>query len=80
MLPDIWPGFRRTQGSERTDLQIEFTSYDPSWPARFERWRACLSDALGGIAVSIEHVGSTSVPGLGFCLSTGGRGQGSTLR
>jgi GrpB-like predicted nucleotidyltransferase (UPF0157 family) len=39
-------------------------SYDPAWAARFERWRARIAGALGATAMAIEHVGSTSVPGL----------------
>ena len=39
--------------------------YDPEWPHRFARIRAVLETALAGVEVlSIEHVGSTSVPGL----------------
>ncbi len=38
--------------------------YDPSWPAAFEAERARLGAALGIDLVAIEHVGSTSVPGL----------------
>ena len=38
--------------------------YDPEWPALFEAIRARIAPALGQIAVSIEHVGSTSIPGL----------------
>jgi GrpB-like predicted nucleotidyltransferase (UPF0157 family) len=38
--------------------------YDPDWPARFEAIRARIAPALGPLAVSIEHVGSTSIPGL----------------
>ena len=39
--------------------------YDPEWPQRFEHIRAVLDTALAGVEVlSIEHVGSTSVPGL----------------
>ena len=43
---------------------IEVVKYDPDWPARFERIRARIAPALGDLAVAIEHVGSTSVPGL----------------
>ena len=43
---------------------IEVVAYDPEWPARFEAIRARLAPALGSLAASIEHVGSTSVPGL----------------
>ncbi|HZX69034.1 MAG TPA: GrpB family protein, partial [Candidatus Elarobacter sp.] len=38
--------------------------YDPGWPDTFERLRARLAEALGELAVGIEHVGSTAVPGL----------------
>src|SRR5687767_3643892 len=38
--------------------------YDPAWPHLFEEEAARLREALGAIAVRIEHVGSTAVPGL----------------
>jgi putative glutamine amidotransferase len=37
---------------------------DPSWPARFELEATELSRILGDLPVRIDHVGSTSVPGL----------------
>ncbi len=43
---------------------IVVVDYDPQWPARFERLRARLAVALADVAVTIEHAGSTSVPGL----------------
>ncbi len=43
---------------------IVVTEYDPAWPRLFEVLRGRLLDALGGVAVAVEHVGSTSVPGL----------------
>ncbi len=46
---------------------IEVCDYDPRWPARFDalraRYVAALADADVEV-VGIEHVGSTSVPGL----------------
>lgn len=46
---------------------IEVVAYDPAWPARFvalaQEYRAALERA-GVEVVAIEHVGSTSVPGL----------------
>jgi GrpB-like predicted nucleotidyltransferase (UPF0157 family) len=45
-------------------LTIVVVDYDPSWPAHFEELRSRISSAVGSIAVSVEHVGSTSVPGL----------------
>ena len=38
--------------------------YDPAWPQAYERWRQRIAAALGRTALRIEHVGSTSVPGL----------------
>ncbi len=38
--------------------------YDPAWPLMFEQEAARIRDALGPVAVRIEHVGSTAVPGL----------------
>lgn len=50
-------------GRERRRIVI--AEYDPEWPRRFEAERRRISDALGGEAIRIEHIGSTSVPGLG---------------
>ena len=38
--------------------------YDPSWAQDFVRIREEIQAALGELALRIEHVGSTSVPGL----------------
>ena len=38
--------------------------YDKAWQAAFENIRLELDTALGDLAISIEHVGSTSVEGL----------------
>ena len=44
---------------------IRLFPYDPAWPARFERERAALEDAIGSwILGGVHHVGSTAVPGL----------------
>ncbi|MEV0622999.1 GrpB family protein [Nonomuraea sp. NPDC050404] len=46
---------------------ITVVEYDPAWPDRFEALRTEYARALhlaGVPVVSIEHVGSTSVPGL----------------
>jgi GrpB-like predicted nucleotidyltransferase (UPF0157 family) len=44
--------------------RIEVVSYDPRWPALFEAEATRLRRALGKVARRIEHIGSTSVPGL----------------
>jgi len=38
--------------------------YDPQWPVLFEELRVKFSGLLGNMVSAIEHVGSTSVPGL----------------
>ena len=43
---------------------IQIVDYDPAWPRLFEREAERIQAALGDRAVLIEHVGSTSVPGL----------------
>jgi GrpB-like predicted nucleotidyltransferase (UPF0157 family) len=44
--------------------RVDLVDHDPAWVARFDRRAAELRAALGPRARSIEHVGSTSVPGL----------------
>jgi GrpB-like predicted nucleotidyltransferase (UPF0157 family) len=44
---------------------IVVVDYDPQWPVAFATIRATLETVLAGVPViGIEHVGSTSVPGL----------------
>jgi GrpB-like predicted nucleotidyltransferase (UPF0157 family) len=43
---------------------ITLAEYNPSWPALFAREAARIRAVLGDAAVRVEHVGSTSVPGL----------------
>jgi GrpB-like predicted nucleotidyltransferase (UPF0157 family) len=44
--------------------QIKLLDYDPAWPQKFEAHARRIAGALGDSALRIEHVGSTSVPGL----------------
>lgn len=48
----------------RLDATVTLHEYDPAWPECFERQAAAIRVALGDRALSVEHVGSTSVPGL----------------
>jgi GrpB-like predicted nucleotidyltransferase (UPF0157 family) len=64
VIPEIWPGFETTDNSERSGDLIRIVDHDPRWLTRFEQWRQRLSAELGETAIRIEHVGSTSVPGL----------------
>ena len=43
---------------------VEVRAYDPEWPRTFEGIRANVWPAIQHAAMSLEHVGSTSVPGL----------------
>ena len=45
-------------------LRIRIIDYDAEWPKKFEAHARLIADALGRAALKIEHVGSTSVPGL----------------
>lgn len=43
---------------------IVIEGYDPAWGERFIAASSLLGEALDSLIISIEHVGSTSVPGL----------------
>jgi GrpB-like predicted nucleotidyltransferase (UPF0157 family) len=44
--------------------KVVIVPYDPEWPQLFSELGAALRKALGSIALRIDHIGSTSVPGL----------------
>ena len=46
------------------DDTIHLAEHDESWAALFDRLATLIRDALGTAALAVEHVGSTSVPGL----------------
>lgn len=43
---------------------IDLEPYNPEWPSMYAKLEVQIRDALGAKALRIEHVGSTSVPGL----------------
>jgi GrpB-like predicted nucleotidyltransferase (UPF0157 family) len=46
-------------------VPVEVVPYSPDWPARFEEVATVLRTALAEVpSAAVEHVGSTSVPGL----------------
>jgi GrpB-like predicted nucleotidyltransferase (UPF0157 family) len=49
---------------EVLDRPITLAEYDSAWPVLYEREAARIRAALADRALLIEHVGSTSVPGL----------------
>jgi GrpB-like predicted nucleotidyltransferase (UPF0157 family) len=49
---------------DRFDPAVRIVEYDSAWPALAEAELRAIEEALGDIAVRVEHVGSTAVPGL----------------
>ncbi|HEV3340891.1 MAG TPA: GrpB family protein [Pirellulales bacterium] len=49
-------------GVEKREIQI--LDYDPRWQDKYQTHSARISAAVGATALRIEHIGSTSVPGL----------------
>lgn len=48
----------------REERQIVIVEYDSKWSARFDELDLAIREAVEGVALSVEHIGSTSVPGL----------------
>jgi GrpB-like predicted nucleotidyltransferase (UPF0157 family) len=46
------------------DAPIVLVEYNPEWPEQFAREAQRIRNALGEHALQVEHIGSTSVPGL----------------
>jgi GrpB-like predicted nucleotidyltransferase (UPF0157 family) len=53
---DVW--------ATQVTTEIIVSDYDPAWPEWFERVRDKVWPAVSDVAVRIDHVGSTAVPGL----------------
>jgi len=51
-------------GHTRHNATVRLDEYSAEWPARFQQEATRIRHALGAKAVLIEHVGSTSIPGL----------------
>lgn len=49
-------------GIEKREVRI--ADYNPAWASTFEMHRGTIAQILGDTALRIEHIGSTSVPGL----------------
>jgi len=62
-VPETWPGFVLLPEAERGREPIEIVPYDNRWPSIFAQWKKRLLDVLPD-RPRVEHVGSTSVPGL----------------
>jgi GrpB-like predicted nucleotidyltransferase (UPF0157 family) len=46
------------------DEPVELAPYDERWPAKFESEKNRIARALGALALAIEHIGSTAIPGM----------------
>ncbi|WNQ11971.1 GrpB family protein [Paenibacillus aurantius] len=44
--------------------QVVITDHNPQWVRQYEQERTAIAEALADIVQGIEHIGSTSVPGL----------------
>jgi GrpB-like predicted nucleotidyltransferase (UPF0157 family) len=49
---------------ERLSGTVRLSGYDPAWPAAYRRESARIRAALPARVLRLEHVGSTSIPGL----------------
>jgi GrpB-like predicted nucleotidyltransferase (UPF0157 family) len=61
-MEDPAPSRPRSEGPQPP--RIEVVAYDPAWPERFAELGRELRGGLGEVALRIDHIGSTSVPGL----------------
>lgn len=58
-IQGIWVG-----EAPQLNSTVTLADYDPEWPELFEREAERIRDVLGERVLVLEHVGSTSVPGL----------------
>lgn len=49
---------------KKLNSQIHIAEYDEKWPVKFAELEELISNALSKLEITVEHVGSTSVPGL----------------
>lgn len=56
-------GIIATDDQHKTQI-VQVVDYDPTWPLMFEEIKQAIEIQLGIWAVTVEHVGSTAVPGL----------------
>ena len=64
MGPDAGKLERHPSLDERFDPAIRIVEHDPDWATQARAELGRLAEALPRVAVRLEHVGSTAVPGL----------------
>jgi len=63
-LPSSPPNREGVPRGERVGPGVHIVEHDPAWAARAREEIRRLAEALGPVAVRLDHVGSTAVPGL----------------
>ena len=65
---EFWMSANAYVGLQETDVSSDdvcLVDYDPSWPQQFHEMAHWLGEQLGPeIALSVEHIGSTAIPGM----------------
>jgi len=46
------------------EMPVYLVPYDDSWPRRFDEESAAIQRTLGSTVLSVEHIGSTAIPGI----------------
>lgn len=64
MEPELEEHLQRVLVRGLQPVRVELAEPNPAWPARFQRYAAGLREVLGDRLRLLEHIGSTSVPGL----------------
>ena len=64
MDPDAGKLERHPSLDERFDPAIRIVEHDPGWAGQAQEELGRLAEALAPVAVRVEHIGSTAVPGL----------------
>jgi GrpB-like predicted nucleotidyltransferase (UPF0157 family) len=59
-----WNDATHDLGGRSRLIRVEIVAYDPAWPGRFAELGGELRAGLGDVALRIDHIGSTAVPGL----------------
>jgi GrpB-like predicted nucleotidyltransferase (UPF0157 family) len=55
---------KRVMAEFNDNESFDLADYDPNWPQVFEQECELVGEALGDDVVEIQHIGSTSIPGL----------------
>ena len=63
--PKKTPTLNPNSESASNSTMIIIHDYKTTWPEEFELIRSSLLEIMGSLALRIDHIGSTSVPGLG---------------